>query len=36
MLPRVARSGFDGLPPPPEPPAEREGPPTVDALWQAL
>jgi hypothetical protein len=36
MLPRLARWGLDGLPPPPEPPADREGPPTVDALLQAL
>jgi hypothetical protein len=35
-LQEVARWDLDGRPPPPEPPDEREGPPTVDALLRAL
>lgn len=36
MLPRVARSGFDGLPPLPEPPPDGDATPTPDALFRSL
>jgi hypothetical protein len=36
MLPRVARWGFDGLPPLPESPPDRDAPPTPDALFRSL